>query len=171
MPLSFMYSLEEETYLYDIKILLSTLIKSLNKILYISFNKTGESINSFCRENGIDSSKLVIIDMISPRIRECTDAGNIHYVNVDDVASAAKEIIKLMESNHCNSFVLDSLSTMSIYYDDRQLLKFTHELLVYTESRHLISNIIIQRHDEKKEWIKSIIPLVGEPKEVRFITQ
>jgi hypothetical protein len=171
MPLSFMYSLEEETYVYDIKVLLSTLLKSLNKILYISFNKTGDGINSFCTESGIDTSKLVIIDMISPRIKECKNTGNVYYVEIEDIAASAKQIIRIMEDEACNSFLLDSLSTMSIYYDDRQLLKFAHELIIYTESRHLISNIIIQRHDEKKEWLKSIIPLVGEPKEVRFISR
>ena len=162
-----MYSLEEETYLYDITILLKTLLSHIDKVCYISFNKTGESIRVFCDQNNIDFSRILVIDMISPRLRDCKNTDNIFYTNLENLTDAAKEIIKIMENNSCRSYILDSLSTMNIYYDEKQLLKFTHELLVYTESKHMISNLIIQRHDEKKEWLKSIIPLVGKPKEIR----
>jgi hypothetical protein len=168
MALSFIYSLELENYLEDIQKLIKTMLTTLNRACYISLDKSGDSVYEFCKENQINLKKVFIIDMISSRFKKCKSKKDIVYLDVNDLDKNLKLIIKAIEKNKCDALILDSLSSFQIYYPEKDFLKFAHLLLVYTESQHIITNLIVQKKDIEKNWAKSLMPLVEQKKEVMF---
>lgn len=168
MDLNFLYGLNSDSYLIDIRRLLEYLLKNLNKICYISLNKSAESIIDFCKENNIDIEKIHIIDMVSPRFKTCKNKKGVTYTDIKNLENTLKSVTKIIKKEKCDSIILDSLSTMRIYYNEEETTKFAHELLVYTENQHIITNLIIQSKDEKTDWVKSLIPLIGKVMQVKF---
>lgn len=168
MNLTCLYSLSQESYLEDVKRLLYLMLANLNRICYISFNKSGESVIEFCKENGIDTNKMVIIDLVSARFKKISSKNNIVYLEVKELKKELKNIIIIIKKFQCDSIIFDSLSTLPVYYQEQDFVQFAHELLVYTEAQHIITNLIVQKPDLQKPWISSLIPLVGNAREVKF---
>lgn len=168
METNFIYSLNEESYLRDVKTLIKTLLSTLDKVCYISLNKSSESMKEFLEENDIPSSKVVIVDMISARFKKPEEKKNVYYYNLKKENNTTKFIVEIIEKEDCEGVIVDSLSTMSIYYEIKELQKFVHDLIVYSESKKIITNMIIQKKDEEEKWVKRIVPLVGEIKNVSF---
>jgi len=164
-----MYSMDsDDQSLDDMHKLLKILLKDFNRICYITLNKSGESVKEFCKENDIDFKKIVVVDMISSRFRKCQSEDSIFYSDLIDLEQNFKEVINLIEKEKCDALILDSLSTMQIYYSESEILKFVHKLLVYTQGPHIIVNLIIYKEDVKREWVKVILPMVGKIKEIKF---
>lgn len=161
MQSNFIYSISDNNYFFDVRRLIKTLLLSLKKVCYISLNKSAESLKVFFNENEINSSSVIIVDMISSRFRKTSPAGQSYFLNIDDEKNLIKEINQIIEKESCEGVIVDSLSTMRVYYGEDDLEKFAHDLLVYSETNHLITSFIIQEKDEEKEWAKSIIPLAG----------
>jgi len=163
-----MYSLDENNYLFDIRKLLKTILMTLNKVCYISLNKTAESVIEFCKENGIDTQKLIIIDMISPRLGNTKARKNVSYIKIDDSKKVVGSVIDVLKKEKCDALIIDSLSTLHIYFEEKEMMKIVHDVLVYSGSKHIITNLIVQKKDSEADYVKSLIPLVGNFKEVNF---
>src|SRR3990172_3386007 len=119
MAITFMYSLDEENYLKDYLKILKSILKSESKICYITFNRTAESLKEYCQKNGMDSSKLIVIDMISPRFMECADKNNIYYPDINDLVKDVKSVIDIIARNNRTSLLIDTMSSMQVYYDNK----------------------------------------------------
>jgi KaiC/GvpD/RAD55 family RecA-like ATPase len=166
--LSFMYGIDVDNYLFDIRKLLQMMMVNLNKICYISLNKSGESVYEFCKENNFDLKKMIVVDMVSSRFKKCSSERGIIYLEVQNLEKELKAITQIIQKNRCSAILFDSLSTLQIYYDEKDFMKFAHDLLVFTESQHIITHVILQKEDMETSWARSLRPLVSEVKEVKF---
>ncbi|MBU1975163.1 MAG: hypothetical protein KKG59_02030 [Nanoarchaeota archaeon] len=169
MTTSFIYAIDVDNYLFDVRKVIRIALKNLDKIFYISLNRTAKNIKQFCIESDVDPKKIFILDMVSNRFRTPDPQEDVMYLDItSDPSNSLKQIVEALESHRCDTILFDSLSTLELYYDVKTLTKFVHDLLVYTQSENLISILLIQRSDVEKEWVKSILPLVDELKEVHF---
>lgn len=157
----FLYSINENNYLFDVRRLIKILLTTLDKVCYISMNKSAESLITFFKENQINPSNIVIVDMISSRFKKPAPQDNTYFFNVSNAKKTTDYIIDIIKKEKCEGLIIDSLSTMSIYYDLKELGKFAHDILIYSQSTRLITNMIIQKKDEEKDWVNNITPLVG----------
>jgi KaiC/GvpD/RAD55 family RecA-like ATPase len=146
--------------------LIKTVLAELDKVCYISLNKSGESVYEFCKENNINTDKMFVIDMISSRFRKCKSVKSIEYLPVSSLEKQMKAVIKVLKKKKCDSVIFDSLSALKVYYSEEELIKFAHEFLVYTEAQHIITNLVIQKEDIEKEWANALIPLMGSVKDL-----
>ena len=168
MKTNFIYSLNEESYLVDVNILIKTLLSSMEKVCYISLNKSAESIKESLKKNNIPDSNIVIVDMISSRFKKPSPKERVYYFDITNEKNTTKFIVEVIEKEKCEGVIIDSLSTMNIYYQEKELQKFVHDLIVYSESNRVITNMIIQKKDEKERWVEGIVPLVGKIKNIKF---
>jgi hypothetical protein len=99
--------------------------------------------------------------MVSSRFKKPEPREGVYYFDIKDAKNTTEFVISILRKEKCEGIIVDSLSTMSVYYDLKELGKFAHDMLVYTESHEIITNMIIQKKDEEKDWVNNIVPLVG----------
>jgi len=75
-------------------------------------------------KNGISLKDVVIVDMISTRFSKPGKVKGRILCDVDDLSKALSLVIDVAEKEKCDAIILDSLSTMQIYYDERPMLEF-----------------------------------------------
>jgi len=161
MKYNYLYSIRDKRYLFDVQQLIKTLLMNIDRVCYVSLNKSAERLREYFKESNIDPKNIVIIDMISTRFKKPEDRKGVYYFDVSDEEKTTKFITNILKKEKSEALIIDSLSTMSVYYDQKNLSKFAHDIIVYSDTNKIINNFIIQVKDEEKEWVDKIAPLVG----------
>jgi len=113
---------------YDL--LIANLVKAYTKKgasgIFVTINRSGESLVKMLGENKVDCSKLFIIDVISKGEKKTE---NISFVDspqdLTELQAEASDIAEKIPPGN-RFFILDSLSTMLIYNAEKNVEKFVH---------------------------------------------
>jgi hypothetical protein len=81
---------------------------------------------------------------------------------ITDLTRALTFIERVVQAHKCDAIVVDYLSSIRAYYDATQLLDFSKALLARTHERHLITFLLIQRHELDTPWAHKLTLLVDE---------
>ncbi|ODS38323.1 hypothetical protein BEH94_09820 [Candidatus Altiarchaeales archaeon WOR_SM1_SCG] len=107
-----------------------TLGKNYNKILYISVNRPCESLKSKFKENGTDTDKFYIVDCITRTGKDAPPTKNCFYISspkaLDEIQTAA---LNFLMRNEIDVALIDSPSSLLIYYEHTEVLQFLHRLM------------------------------------------
>lgn len=125
--------------------------------IYVSVNRTYSTLMGLIKKNKINSSKLFIVDAISPQSSQVKDADNAIFLGnprglTDISISASSAIENLPEGNRMLFF--DSLSTLLIYNDAGSVAKFAH-FLINKMKEWKISGVIISLEKETDSKLSS----------------
>ncbi len=100
------------------------------KTLYVSLNKTYQSLKSNFSDKGIDTGKFCFIDsitatIISPKpVDDCT-----FLTSAEDVKQLYAAIIKIVKEQNVEMLIFDSLSCLTTYTNTNEIDHFVANLL------------------------------------------
>ena len=102
--------------------------------IYVSLNKTQKSTENILQEAGVDTKKLFFIDCVtSERTRD--DVVHIAPTELDLLSSAINDFIKDIKAE--KFLIIDALSTLLIYNDERKVAKFVKEITGYASQNNV----------------------------------
>jgi len=110
------------------------IVKTLNKLpgIYVSLNKTHESIENILKSNKISTSKLFFIDCVTSEQKR-DDVLHISPRELGKLSSAISTFIKDIPGK--KFLLIDALSTLLIYNDENKVARFVKETIEYASEK------------------------------------
>lgn len=136
---------------------LNHLLKNLSseKICYVSLNKTAESLTKSFRFSGINTKNIFFIDAISPSLKKGSDISNGIVVSspyaFTELSIAIEEVLK---SKIFSLVVFDSLSTLKVYGNDNNAIRFTSGIINKIRSKEDKGIFTCLKEDTKTNLIQ-----------------
>ena len=147
----------------DIAILDYLVNKRGMKGTYVALNKPYHTLVKILQNSNIDTDKLFFIDAISGNLSQ--DAGIANCVFLRDpsaISELGMTVLNVCDEKKADFLLLDSLSTMIIYNDRLDSVRFTHYLITQLR-KYGLAGVIMSLEDYKKpESIKDISMFVDK---------
>lgn len=117
--------------------------KEINKIInsnsdtpgiYVSLNKTQESVTQLLNKDKINTSKLFFIDLVATE----NSNENVVYIkpnNLSDLSYAIKTFIKRITNE--KYLIIDSISTLLIYNTENKVADFVKKITSYASANNV----------------------------------
>ena len=106
------------------------LSKKYNKVLYISVNKPYEKLISEFKQDKINTDKFHFIDCITKTVKDTPSTKNCTYVSspkaLDEIQTTILDVLK---EQRIDVALVDSPSSLTIYYEHMGVLQFMHRLI------------------------------------------
>ncbi len=120
----------EEKYQNTIQALLKELVSAKKTIVFISVNKTKKALEKELKENKISTEKIYFVDCVSKSISKgkisWSDEKNQYVDNPTSLTQISLAVFKLFDQTKMDYLVLDSINTLLIYNEEKEVLKFVH---------------------------------------------
>ncbi|PIN99167.1 MAG: hypothetical protein COT90_00800 [Candidatus Diapherotrites archaeon CG10_big_fil_rev_8_21_14_0_10_31_34] len=120
----------EEKYQNTLMMLLEQLEKEKKNICFVSANKTKDALEKELKEKKISTEKIFFVDCVSKSISKgkisWSDEKTQYIDNPTSLTQISLAIFKLMENTKIDFLVLDSINTLLIYNEEKEILKFVH---------------------------------------------
>jgi archaellum biogenesis ATPase FlaH len=107
---------------------------SVNPGIYVSLNKTHESIEKILKTNKISTSKLFFIDCVTSEQKR-NDVLHISPRELDKLNSAISTFIKDIPGK--KFLVIDALSTLLIYNNENRVAQFVKQITGYASEKEV----------------------------------
>lgn len=112
---------------------LCELLKSLgssesNKICYICASRPYKDVLEDLRKNGVDSSAISFIDLLSSHYGFPEPRKNCIFVGAPNDLNSIRDAIETLAERGCNIILLDTISTLLEYEARFPILSFTHSV-------------------------------------------
>jgi len=107
---------------------------SANPGIYVSLNKTHESIENILKSNKINTSKLFFIDCVTSEQKR-DDVLHISPRELEKLSSAINTFIKDIPGK--KFLVIDALSTLLIYNDENKVARFVKEITEFAAEKEV----------------------------------
>lgn len=140
--------------------------------IYITVNKPYESIHAALEAGKVDVSGTEFIDLVS-EMSGCKILENESCTYLES-ASALTELLNLLDSkipelkSEQSFIVVDSISTLLIYNDSKEVEKFIH-LLIGRAREHKVSILLLAiKTDEQSAALQTISQFCDKVEEVIF---
>jgi archaellum biogenesis ATPase FlaH len=112
------------------------IVKTLNKMpgIYISLNKTHESIENILKKEKINTNKLFFIDCVTSEQKR-DDVLHISPRELSKLSSAISTFIKDIPGK--KFLIIDALSTLLIYNDENKVARFVKETIEFASEKEV----------------------------------
>jgi archaellum biogenesis ATPase FlaH len=101
-----------------------------SKTVYVSLNKTYNSLLGQFKQANVDVDKIMFIDTISATVIDPKPVSNCIFLSSpDDIKSLQDGIMKAAKTTGADLMVFDSLSSLTTYKDYDEILKFITKIL------------------------------------------
>ena len=128
-----------------------------NSCVYVSINRTYNTLMNLIKKEKISTDKLFVIDAITPPSAQNKDANRVIFTGnpngLTDISISATTAIKNLPGGERMLF-FDSLSTLLIYNDIGSITKFAH-FLINKMKEWKITGVIISLEKETDEKLSS----------------
>lgn len=113
---------------------INAIVKTLNKMpgIYVSLNKTHESIKNILKSNKISIDRLFFIDCVTSEQKR-NDVLHISPRELDKLSLAISTFIKDIPGK--KFLIIDALSTLLIYNDENKVARFIKETIEYASEK------------------------------------
>jgi len=132
------------------------------KICYICISKPYRYVTAEITKKGIDQSKLFFIDTLSSHYgKQKNNSSCIFVSGPDKTDEIINAIRKSVQNKECNVIILDSASSLLKYYEESDILRFTHKIMtnIGQEDVKRIFTIILNDnvpYNERKELLSDL---------------
>ena len=130
--------------------LLRHLIEELHQGLYVSLNKPYETLHEELKQSNLDPSAIYCIDCVSKETGKFSNSEKC--LCLEDPSSLTELSVltaNLLDDRKIRFIILDSLSTLLLYNDAKEVEKFLHGL--FNKTRKSNASIIITSPKEKSK--------------------
>ncbi|MFH2020047.1 MAG: ATPase domain-containing protein [archaeon] len=134
-----------------------------SKTVYVSLNKTYNSLTEQLKDKGIDFSKITFIDTITATIIEPKPIQNCVYIeSSDNFKDLQNCILNTVKTNSADLLVFDSLSSLTTYKESDEIVKFMKILLASLSINGCSAILTCLKDDEHLPLINKIKLLVNK---------
>ena len=131
--------------------------------IYITMNKPYFSLVNVLKKNNIDANNLFFIDAISGVVGQESELDNCIVLRSPvALGELGISVLNLCETGDAKFLLLDSLSTMVIYNNVLESVKFSHYIITNLRKYHLAGVIMSLEADTKFSFIKDISMFVDK---------
>jgi len=130
--------------------------------IYVSLNKTQNSIESIFKKNRIDLSKLFFIDCFSSE-KTKEDVLYISPTDLDLLSCAIDAFIKSIKTE--KFLIIDSLSILLIYNNEKKVIKFVKDITEYA-SQEGIQLIVFSPKTEDDKLLNEVFNFFDKVEQV-----
>ena len=120
--------------------------------IYVSLNKTHESVEKILKANKTDTNKLYFIDCVSTEEKK-DGAVHVHPTQLDLLTTAIISFIKSIKGE--KYLFIDALSTLLIYNNTNKVAQFVEELTAYA-SENKVEIIAVSPKTKGEELLEKI---------------
>ena len=131
--------------------------------VYVSFQRPFENLNTLFKQNGIDTSKIFIVDSATAHIEEKykNKTGCIKISTSIEIDEFKKIIVKSLKGikNQKKFILIDSLTTLALYKSPSEITKLSEkimDLVKHEEFENVVVLFNVAEYLSKKEYIKDI---------------
>jgi len=127
------------------------------KGVYVAMNKPYPTLVKILQNSNIDTDKLFFIDAISGNLGQDEEISNCVFLsNPAAISELGMTVLNLCDEKKADFLLLDSLSTLVIYNDRLDSVKFTHYLITQLRKYGLAGVIMSLDKYKDPEAIKDI---------------
>ncbi len=128
--------------------LCSSASDKFKKILLVSFTQPAELLAKKLGEEGIDSSKYIIIDCFPKKHFE-TGNGNIHLTSPTSLIELASVLNRTFRKEKIKFLLIDNISSILLYNDETKVMQFLHSLITQLHKKDTKSVYLFAREKRK----------------------
>jgi KaiC/GvpD/RAD55 family RecA-like ATPase len=144
----------EEANMHFLKILIED--ENL-KGCYVTTNRTYEDLKGLLKSNAIDEKKLFFIDTVSKEIENPEKIENAVFLDAPNALTEVEEAVdEVMKKEEHGFILIDSISSMLTYNDQKIVLKFIHILAEKMRKFKVKGIFITLDEDTESELIDEI---------------
>ena len=133
-----------------------------NKTCYVSLNKPYSNIIETIKANNLNIDKYFFIDVLTSTVKTPEPADNCEFVQspsaLTDISLA---FTKAMHEKGCDNALFDAISTLTIYQDIGEIIKFTQNLMTKARVSN-VKSVYIALKEDSKELVKDLTMFVDE---------
>lgn len=131
-----------------------------NKICYVSLNKPYNSIIENLKANNLNVDKYFFIDVLTSTVKTPEHADNCEFVQspsaLTDISLA---FTKAVQEKGCDNTLFDAISTLTIYQDIGEIIKFTQNLMTKARVNN-VKSVYIALKEDSEEFVKDLTMFV-----------
>lgn len=132
------------------------------KICYVSLNKPYNSIISLLKEKNLDVSKYFFIDVLTSSVKLPQASDNCEFVqSPSDLTDISLAFSKAIDEKGCDNALFDAISTLTIYQDIGEIIKFTQNLMTKARIKN-VKSVYIALKEDSEELVKDLTMFVDE---------
>jgi hypothetical protein len=130
--------------------------KKFRNIMIISFTKSYPALLSELSAAGVDTTNYFFIDCISARHTEVKSSDKCAYVSSPETLIEVSASLSRAMRNPTDLVILDDISSLSLYNDNVEVLKFLHGLMVKMQKSHAKGVYFLLDDGMKKETLSDL---------------
>jgi hypothetical protein len=135
---------------------------SSKKICYVSLNKPYNSIIDMINNNGLDLKKYFFIDVLTSTVKTPTPVENCEFVESPNaITDIGLAFTKAVQEKGCDNILFDTISTLTIYHDIAEIIKFTQNLMTKARVTN-VKSVYIALKEDSAELVKDLTMFVDE---------
>jgi hypothetical protein len=132
------------------------------KICYVCLNKPYNSIMSGLKSMGLSESKYFFIDVLTSAVKAPTALDYCEFVQspsaLTDISLAFS---KAVEEKGCDNILFDTISTLTIYQDIGEIIKFSQNMMTKARVGN-VKSVYITLKEDSEELVKDLTMFVDE---------
>jgi hypothetical protein len=141
--------------------IVSNIQKNNGKICYVCLSKPYAELMSELKEEKVNCDNVLFVDVLSSLHYDLKPVNNCLFVpgpeKFEDLKSAIK---KAIISKDCSTVVFDNITTLLIYQQVNDIVKFTHELT--TDQKQRMINKVYLMQDYKGFYKEESTKLIND---------
>ena len=131
-----------------------------NRVCYVCLNKPYNSIMNTLKANNLDVGKYFFIDVLTSAVKTPEPVDNCEFVQspsaLTDISLA---FTKATQEMNCTEVLFDAISTLAIYQNIGEIIKFTQNLM--TKARVTgVKSVYIALKEDSQEMVKDLTMFV-----------
>lgn len=130
------------------------------KICYVSLNKPYNSVISNLKTNNLNIDKYFFIDVLTSTVKAPAPTDNCEFVQspsaLTDISLA---FTKAIQEEGCDNALFDAISTLTIYQDIGEIIKFTQNMMTKARVSN-VKSVYIALKEDSAELVKDLTMFV-----------
>ena len=136
--------LSEKQYEEKLAELMRKIEKDHTKICYVCLSKPYGDTIEYLQSNGLDVGKFFFIDMLTSHYKSPRKAENCIFIEAPGKLIALQVAIsKAVSEKNCSVVVFDTLSSLLMYEQTHDIVKFTHQVTIEESNRNINKVFIV----------------------------
>ena len=137
--------------------------KNHTKVCYVCLSKPYTDIMKYLKTNGFDVDKFFFVDVLSSHYKKPEQAENCIFIDAPDKLVAVHvAVTKAITEKNCSTVIFDTISSLLVYEQSYDIVKFTHQLTV--EEKHQSTNkvfIVLKEKGTLEKYTGELIKDIG----------
>ncbi|MFH0869555.1 MAG: hypothetical protein V1866_00680 [archaeon] len=147
-------------YVQEINNVIKAVYATSNKICYVCLNKPYQNVMNNLKAGGLPIEKYFFIDVLTSTVKTPDVVDNCEFVESPSaITDLGMAFTKAIQEKGCDNALFDTISTLTIYHDVGEIIKFTQNLMTKARVRN-VRSVYIALKEDSEELVKDLTMFV-----------